>query len=215
MAEQDMSTYSGAEQEALPETESESPQAAETASVAGQGEYQTLQNQYLRLAADFENFRKRQAQERENLFKYGAQHTLESLLPVLDNLSRAQKSLNEQSDPKMLFKSFEMLSQQLLDALKQAGLEKMSLEGAQFDPERHEAISQVENADLPEHSIVEVYQDGYMLKDRVLRPAQVVVSVSPAEAVGSCVVGGMETAPIGEIRENPFQQPVTGQQGDV
>jgi molecular chaperone GrpE len=167
--------------------------------------YQELNNQYLRLAADFENFRRRQAQEREHLLKYGAQNTLETLLTVLDNLDRAQRSLSESSDPKMLYKSFEMLSQQLLESLKSIGLTRMHPVGEIFDPERHEAVSQIEKADAPDHSISEVYQDGYMLHDRILRPAKVVVSVTP-EGSGEAADPLFEPVPSNK-GSNPFQKP--------
>lgn len=162
-----------------PQGEAQTPGTEPESAETGNERYQELQNQYLRLAADFENYRKRQAQEREHLLKYGAQNTLETLLPVLDNLERAQQSLSESSDPRMLYKSFEMMSQQLLESLKAIGLTRMNPKGEIFDPELHEAISQVENPELPDHTIAEVYQDGYMLHDRVLRPAKVVVSVNP------------------------------------
>lgn len=159
----------------------ETPQATnEQDAPDGSPSYEALQQQYLRLAADFDNFRKRQAQEREALFKYGAQNTLEVLLPVLDNLERAQKSLSATSDPALLFKSFEMLASQLQDTLTQVGLEKMAPQSQAFDPEKHEAISHVETTDVPELHILEVYQAGYKLRDRVLRPAQVVVAKAPA-----------------------------------
>ena len=163
---------------------------------------EALNNRYLRLAADFENFRKRQAQEREALFKYGAQSTLEALIPVLDNLNRAKQTLNESSDPKTLLKSFEMLNQQLLETLKNVGLESMSPKGEIFNPERHEAVSQVENADLPDHTIMEVYQNGYCLLDKVLRPAQVVVSVQPEAANTE---SNFSVNP-GDMKNNPFHQ---------
>lgn len=174
----------------------QSPEQDEQApTVDSQDAYEELNNRYLRLAADFDNFRKRQAQEREFLFKYGAQNTLETLLPVLDNLTRAHQSLSESSEPALLYKSFALMNQQLQDTLKAVGLEKMTPVGEPFSPELHEAVSQVENPDKPDHTVVEVYQDGYRLHDRVLRPAQVVVSVHPAfQSVSS--------------ENNPFQQPL-------
>jgi molecular chaperone GrpE len=94
-----------------------------------------------------------------------------------------------------------MLSQQLLDSLGGVGLTRMSPKGQPFDPELHEAVSHTENGDFPEHTVVEVYQDGYMLKDRVIRPAQVVVSTLPAAAPTELPVN-----PSGEENSNPFQQ---------
>ena len=161
--------------------------------------YQELNNRFLRLAADFENFRKRQAQEREHLLKYGAQTTLEALLPVLDNLSRAQESLSENSDAAMLYQNFQMMSEQLLEGLKRVGLTKTSPKGEVFNPEHHEALSQVEDADHPEHTILQVYQDGYTLHDKVLRPARVVVSTSPASHQPETAFHPVEAG------ANPFQ----------
>ncbi len=199
--------------ETLNPTEQDTASAEASYGMIPQEEYQELNNRYLRLAADFENFRKRQAQERESLFKYGSQTALEALLPVLDNLERGKQSLNENSDPKMLYKSFEMLSQQLLESLKNIGLEKMSPKGEIFDPERHEAISQVETADAPDHSIMEVYQDGYLLHDRVLRPARVVVAVAPQGAASNTGQAGNSSEadfePIKPDNANPFQQTTT------
>lgn len=194
-----------------PETEERQAEAVPEA-VAGPSseDYQELNNRYLRLAADFENFRKRQAQEREHLFKYGSQSSLEALLPVIDNLERARQSLSENSDPKMLYKSFEMMSNQLLDSLKDIGLAKMEAKGAIFDPERHEAVAQTEKADVPDHTILEVYQDGYLYHDKVLRPASVVVSVAPVET--GPPAGGFEPAKA-ELNQNPFQQSSPGQGG--
>ncbi len=190
------------------EVQSVTEELASTSEVS-QADYQDLNNRYLRLAADFENFRKRQAQEREFLFKYGAQNTLEALMPVLDNLERAQQSLSETSEPQMLYKSFEMLAQQLLETLKSVGLQKMVPKGETFNPERHEAVSQVENSDVPDHTVLEVYQDGYLLHDRILRPASVVVSVKPEEAKPSgqqVESPEAEFKPTANDRDNPFKQ---------
>ncbi|MFN8615062.1 MAG: nucleotide exchange factor GrpE [Vampirovibrionales bacterium] len=142
--------------------------------------YQTLYDQHLRLAADFENFRKNTRQEREALLKYGAQNTIECLLPVLDNLERGAKSLSANSDPKLLYQSFSMLANQLLSELESTGLKKMVVEGQPFDPAKHEAVEQTETTDVAENMIISQQQSGYLLHDRVIRPAQVVVAVSPS-----------------------------------
>lgn len=165
-------------------------------------ELEAANNQYLRLAADFDNFRKRQAQERESLLKYGAQATLAAMLPVIDNLMLAQKSLSVDSPPDTLFKSFDMLASQLLESLKASGLTAMSSQSAQFDPERHEAISMVPHESLPENTIVDVYKEGYMIHDRVLRPAQVVVS-SGNGADSPAPPSGFDPSAV-EGKENPF-----------
>lgn len=143
-----------------------------------QGKYQELHDQHLRLAADFENFRKRVATDREALLKYGSQNTIDQLLPVLDNLQRAADSLSEASEPKMLYQSFNMLSVQLLDTLSAVGLKKIQTQGQAFDPTFHEAVQQIPSAEVPENHIVHEQQAGYMLHDRVLRPAQVIVAMT-------------------------------------
>lgn len=203
------------QQETLFETsEQEAPREPQRAEGPTSEEYQELNNRYLRLAADFENFRKRQAQEREYLFKYGAQTTLENLLPVLDNLERAKQSLSVSSDPAMLYKSFELLSDQLLESLKTIGLEKMSPKGETFDPERHEAVSQMETQDAPDMTVLDVYKDGYLYHDRVIRPAQVVVARAPEESAaeeGSSGKAFHTNEPTfdpakSEKKPNPFQQ---------
>lgn len=166
-------------------TANEGEQAEDTASQLPaeptiEEKYAALNDQYLRLAADFENFRKRVQAEREALLKYGAQNTIEMLLPVLDNLELGSGSLSEESSPKMLYQSFTMLQQQLLQALQDGGLKQVAPLNQQFDPAQHEAIAQ-EPSDQPENTIIRVQKSGYQLHDRVLRPAQVVVSAPPAE----------------------------------
>lgn len=143
-------------------------------------EYAALHDQHLRLAADFENFRKRVQTEREGLLKYGAQQSIEMLIPVLDNLELGSNSLSEESSPKMLYQSFTMLQQQLVQALQDAGLKQDSPVGDGFDPAKHEAISQ-EPSDQPENTILRVQKSGYTLHDRVLRPAQVIVSAPASQ----------------------------------
>ncbi len=170
-----------------------------------QQRYDELHNQYLRLAADFENFRKRQIQEREQLYKYGAQTTLEALLPVLDNLARAQKSFTETSDSKQLYKSFELLAHQLFETLKPLGLSQMAPQGELFDPALHEAVHRVENRDVPDNTILDVYEEGYSLYDKVLRPAKVVVSIASGESSDVTTTGGFTPDNVGD-RQNPFQQ---------
>ena len=158
--------------------EADAPETVETeVSETSNQAYEELNNQYLRLAADFDNFRKRGAQEREALLRYGAHSTLERILPVVDNLERAFQSLSETSDSKVLFQSFTMLHQQLLEAIKHAGVTPIDDVGQPFDPERHEAVSQQESAEYPDNAVLQVYQKGYLLHDKVIRPAQVVVSV--------------------------------------
>ncbi len=147
-----------------------------------QEKHDELTDQHLRLAADFENFRKRAAQERASLLKYGAENTVQGLLPILDNLERASNSLNEDSDPKMLYQSFNLLTNQLLETLKHQGLQKIETTGQLFDPNFHEATAQIETLDQPENTIVHEMQSGFMLHERVIRPALVSVATPPNQS---------------------------------
>ncbi len=141
-------------------------------------ELETLKSQYIRLAADFDNYRKRHAQERESLLKYGAEETLKKLLPVLDTFERAKKSLNEVDDIEKAKESFNVVQKQLVEALEKIGLEKIETEKQTFNPELHEAVMQTQTEEYADHTIINELQSGYKLGDRVLRPAMVNVAVN-------------------------------------
>ena len=144
-----------------------------------QQKYDILNNQYIRLAADFDNYRKRQAQERESLLKYGAENTLKKIIEVLDNFERGAKANETVEDCDKLRESFNLVHKQLIDVLTKAGLETIEAEGKEFDPNFHEAVMQTPTSDYPEHTIIAELQKGYKLEDRVLRPA--LVNVATAE----------------------------------
>ena len=144
-----------------------------------QEKYDTLNNQYIRLAADFDNYRKRQAQERENLLKYGAENTLKKILEVLDNFERGAKANETVEDCEKVKESFNLIHKQLIDVLTKSGLELIDAQGQEFDPNFHEAVMQTPTNDYPEHTIIAELQKGYKMGDRVLRPA--LVNVATAE----------------------------------
>lgn len=183
---------------------SEVSDAAEAGQEDWQGKYLALQDQFTRLAADFENYRKRVREEQDNLLKYGAQKTVMELLPVLDNLERATASLNENSDPKVLFKSFSLMQKQLMDGLDGLGIRKLETIGQEFDPQYHEAVNQMASAEFPENTVMYEAQSGYVLHDKVIRPAMVVVSTGNAEEASADGNSGAGEAAGGEARENPF-----------
>lgn len=137
-----------------------------------------LNNKYIRMAADFDNYRKRQAQERESLLKYGAAETMTKLLAVLDTFERAKESLKDIEDAKSVKESYEVAFKQLLDTLKKAGLETIDALGAEFDPNLHEAIAQTPTNEHPDNTVISQMQTGYKLGDRVLRPALVNVALN-------------------------------------
>lgn len=141
-------------------------------------ELEELKNQYIRMAADFDNYRKRQAQERESLLKYGAEDTLKKLLPVIDSFDRAQKTFDENSEPDKFKEGFEVINKQFIEALEKIGLQKIETEGKEFDPNLHEAVMQTPSSEHPDHTIIQELQSGYLIGERVIRPALVNVAVS-------------------------------------
>jgi len=142
-------------------------------------DYETLNNQYIRLAADFDNYRKRQAQERESLLKYGAEDTLKKLIEVLDNFDRGAKAIVEVEDCEKVKESFNLVHKQLLTALEKVGLETIKSVDEEFDPNLHEAVMQTPTSEHPENTIIAELQKGYKLGDKVLRAA--LVNVATAE----------------------------------
>lgn len=144
-----------------------------------QAKYDELNNKYIRLAADFENFRKRQAQEREDLLKYGAVSTLKQLIEVLDNFDRGQKAVENIEDCQKVKDSFNLVMKQMKDTLTKLGLEVIETEGKEFDPNFHEAVMQTPTSEHPEGTIINELQKGYKVGDKVLRAS--LVNVASAE----------------------------------
>ena len=141
--------------------------------------YEQLNNQYIRLAADFDNFRKRNAQEREALLKYGAESTLKKMLEVLDNFERGLKAIETVDDCEKVKECYNLAYKNFTDVLEKAGLETIKAEGEPFDPNFHEAVMQTPTSEKEENTIIAELQKGYKLGDKVLRPT--LVNVATAE----------------------------------
>ena len=144
-----------------------------------QAKYDELNNHYIRLAADFDNYRKRQAQERENLLKYGAENTVKKLIEVLDNFDRGLKAIEKVEDCDKVKECYNLAYKNFKDVLTKSGLEEIQAEGEEFDPNLHEAAVQTPTNDKPEHTIIAELQKGYKLGDKVIRPT--LVNVATAE----------------------------------
>jgi len=143
-------------------------------------EHQTLKNQYARIAADFDNFRKRQSRDQDDLRIQLICKSLSAILPIVDNFERARQQLKPESEEaQTLHRSYQGLYKQLVDVLKQQGVAPMRVLGQQFDPNLHEAVlrepSEIEKEDI----IIEELQRGYHLDGKVLRHALVKVSMGP------------------------------------
>ncbi|MBP6923124.1 MAG: nucleotide exchange factor GrpE [Veillonella sp.] len=132
-------------------------------------------NRYKRLQADFDNFRRRTNQEKEQLSGFVKGNVLADLLPVLDNFERAVQSPAE-GDAKTFLDGFVMIYQNLMATLQKHGLAPIEAVGQPFDPNLHQAIMRVETDEYPEDTVVEVLQTGYTVDGRCIRPAMVKVS---------------------------------------
>lgn len=163
-----------------PETAKEETSNGKEAAL--QAELDSLNNKYLRLAADFDNFRKRQMQERESLLKYGAEDTLKKIITVLDTFERAKKSVADMSECDKVKESYDVGIKQLYDTLDKIGLKKIEAKGADFDPNLHEAVMQTPTNDYPPHTIIDELQTGYKLFDKVLRPTFVNVATEAEDS---------------------------------
>lgn len=140
---------------------------------------ETLNSQYVRLAADFENYRKRQEAERENLLRFGTENALKKMIEVIDNFERAEKALENIDECAKYKESFELLHKQVVDVLSKLGLVPIEAQGQEFDPNFHDAVMQTPTSEYPEHTIIAELQKGYTFGDKVLRPA--LVNVATAE----------------------------------
>ncbi|MET3940679.1 molecular chaperone GrpE [Paenibacillus sp. PvP094] len=139
-------------------------------------EVEETQQRFVRAQADFDNFRRRTQKEKEELAKYASMKLVTELVPVIDNFERAMATVPEGTESESFSKGIQMIFRQLETVLNNEGLTAMDTVGQPFNPEFHQAIMQVESDEYEEGTVVEEVQKGYMLKDKVLRPAMVKVS---------------------------------------
>jgi molecular chaperone GrpE len=135
-----------------------------------------------RAAAELDNYRKRTARDLQETIKYANAGLLESLLPVLDNFDYGMAAAKAESEGSNLYIGLSMVLRQVQDFLKDHGVEEITAVGAPFDPNLHEAVSTEASATVAEGSVISQTRKGYKLRDRLLRPASVVVSSGPAPA---------------------------------
>jgi molecular chaperone GrpE len=143
-------------------------------------------NQCVRIAADFDNFRKRTQREKEEMEQQIKCSTINELLPVVDNFERARAQLKPQTDQETnIHKSYQSVYKQLVDCLKRVGVSPMRAEGKEFDPNLHEAVMREATDAFPEGTVMEELQRGYLLGERVLRHALVKVAAPPEPVIPS------------------------------
>jgi molecular chaperone GrpE len=138
-------------------------------------------DKYVRITADLDNYKKRAVRERSEAVKYANETLLEKLLPIVDNFEAALTAANNASGPGVdsLKTGVNMIYSQLKNFLTENGLEEIEAAGKPFDPNLHEAVSQIPTADVPEGNVAQQMRKGYKLRDRLLRPAMVVVAKKP------------------------------------
>ncbi len=138
------------------------------------------QDRLLRLQADFENFRRRALREREEIARYGHQNLVKDLLSTVDNLDRAIEHVRKGGgeDFEGLLKGVELVRKELLGALAKNEVTEIEARGRAFDPALHEAMAQAPDSSVPQGTVLEVLQKGYQLRDRLVRPARVVVAAA-------------------------------------
>ena len=167
-------------QEGASLSDGERLQLLELKLAALQSENESLRGQYMRIAADFDNFRKRQSRDQDDLRLQITCSTLGEILPVVDNFERARQQLKpEHEEAQTLHGSYQGLYRQLVDVFKQLGVSSMRVEGEPFDPNLHEAVLREPSQEHREDVVIEELQRGYHLNGRVLRHALVKVSMGP------------------------------------
>ncbi len=145
-------------------------------------EHETLKSQYVRIAADFDNFRKRQSRDQDDLKIQLVSKALTAILPIVDNFERARQQLKPESEEaQALHRSYQGLYKQLVEVLKQQGVAPMRVIGQKFDPNLHEAVLREPSEEINEDFIIEELQRGYHMDGKVLRHALVKVSMGPGK----------------------------------
>ncbi len=190
-AEKDESTVAAAAGEAEASTEADAPMEGGRAEEVSQllqklddltAEANARRDDYLRAVAELENFRKRALRDKEEARHRAESAVLENFLPILENFSLGLKAAREHEAGKVFVDGFAMVYTQIENLLRQHGVAEVNPHGQPFDPNYHESIAHLPHPEIPEGHVAEVQRIGYLHRDRLLRPASVVVSSGPAES---------------------------------
>lgn len=145
-------------------------------------EYQSLNDKYLRLAAEFDNYKRLSQRDQRDQIRFGNEQLLKELLPVVDNMERAIKAARANGGDSALVQGVELTLKQLSAVLAKFGVQAIDTAGQDFDPRAHQAVSYGPSDDVPANKVLDEFQKGYRLHDRILRAAMVSVSSGPAQA---------------------------------
>jgi molecular chaperone GrpE len=179
-----------AESEASPDAEALANLNAEYG--AYKAESEERHDQMLRTIAEFDNSRKRAEREKEESLKYALESFVKELIPTIDSIERAIQSTKESQDFDALVEGVEMIHKGFLSAFEKRGVTPIEAVNELFDPMQHEAVMHVESDDVPENRVIEEWQKGYMLHNRVIRPSMVSVSKGKSEQVAESEVPNIE-----------------------
>lgn len=147
-------------------------------------ELHILQDKYLRLAAEFDNYKRRAQRDRSDAIRYANESILKNLLPIIDNLERAIQCAKDAEANGPLLEGVELTHKQFLETVGKLGVRQISSTGSPFDPAIHQAVAQVESDTAEQNTIIEEFQKGYFLHDRILRPAMVTVAKESSDQTG-------------------------------
>jgi molecular chaperone GrpE len=153
------------------------------------------ENLYKRMAADFDNFRRRMDREKEEFTNAGVRKAAEAIIPALDDLDRAMLYLSAETPAEKIIESFQLVANRINQCLEQAGLKRLSTLGEVFDPRFHEPVQQIETTAQPDGTIIHELRGGYLLGDRVIRPALVNVASNNSGTLEFTDVSGASPAP--------------------
>ena len=180
MAKQEKTVTENAEQQAAAEAAEEQQEVADPVMQELEAAKATIEEQkdkYLRLSAEFDNYRKRTMKEKAELIKNGGEKAISAILPILDDLERALQNMQKADDVKAMYEGIDLIYQKFLKGLSQEGLQKMEPVGEVFDTDYHEAVALVPApSEDQKGKVLDCVQTGYKLNDKVIRHAKVVVA---------------------------------------
>ena len=193
----DASEISEADESSADAESEDSPEAEalanlETEYEAYKTESEKQHDQMLRTIAEFDNSRKRAEREKEESLKYALESFIKELIPTIDSIERAIQSTKESQDVDALAEGVEMIYKGLLSTLEKHGVTPIEAVNEPFDPMQHEAVMHVESENVPENNVIEEWQKGYMLHNRVIRPSMVSVSKGKSEQAAESEVPNLE-----------------------
>ena len=184
------------EEEDTQGSEPESVEELKQALAAKTEEIKALQDKYLRLAAEFDNYKRLSQREQRDYARFANESLLKELLPIIDNLERAVRASKENQGRDGLIQGVELILKQFMETLAKFGVLPIPSVGKAFDPSRHQAVARVESNTVPAGSVVEELQRGYYLHDRILRAAMVTVAAGKNTDQGPAS-GGPQESPSG------------------